>query len=329
VDHWRRNNFDHLHRLYLGNGLLRKVRIMAGTIYAPGTSQSTYYKKLTQAQPAVQPAGVNAMVGTPEAAQQLLTAQQALSQQMTANGMPPGSMSMGPNGYMGGAMGAGGMMFTNQPAGGVYNGIQGNGAMGQATQGGPTIYAPGQDVYGGQVGGGPTIYAPPAQAPAPPALNSNRSSGGGVAGSVAQPTTQQLTQIAMQLQAQYDKANKANESRYGQLLGLADQQGQAAMAQNQRQTTRELGAGQASLINRGLGNSTIVDSTRRGTLNASNARADQIGNMVAQNKAGVIERRTDAGPDVGLYAQLLSQPGGAVIAQTLLDAMGTGKKKGK
>ena len=205
----------------------------------------------------------------------------------------------------------------------------------------------GSSTIGQTVGGGPTIYAPAAQAPAAPSLASQAPSfmtqtfqprvvsvtptpaaqqmraaamGQGGAGGTAPAQPQDFSNVTALLQKQLAAANAANESRYSQLLALADQQGQSQMQASQRLRTQELGNATASLTNRGLGNSTIVDTTRRGIVNDAAVRNQGIANSVAANKAGIIERRTDQAPDLGMYAQLLAQPGGAGMAEALLKA---------
>jgi hypothetical protein len=104
-------------------------------------------------------------------------------------------------------------------------------------------------------------------------------------------------------------ANKANEARYGQLLAGADQFGQSAMNANAQLTTQEQARSGSSLISRGLGNSTIVDSVRQGNARQGQYRAQDINERVLANKQGIIERRTDQQPNLSLLAQLLSRQG--------------------
>lgn len=208
-----------------------------------------------------------------------------------------------------------------------------------------------------QPGGGPTIYAPQDQAPVAPTLGGNQpgfmtqqlqgyvrqvpnagstlngnvggAAGGAVIGQpgAAAPGQPDYAAIIKLLQGQTDAANQANEGRYNQLLGNAANFGKTALQQNQASTQQQLAAGQQSLVNRGLGNSTVVDTTRRGILSDSNARTNAIQENVAGMKNNIIEARTDQAPDLSLYASLLSRPGGAQMANALL--AGTQKKTTK
>lgn len=118
-----------------------------------------------------------------------------------------------------------------------------------------------------------------------------------------------LGQIGGQLKSQQDAANAANEARYQKLLGLSEQFGMTQRRKNNELTQRELASGQSSLISRGLGNSTVVDSVRQGILRQGQDRKMDINQRVAEIQMGPIERRTDQQPNLGMYASLLSQPG--------------------
>jgi hypothetical protein len=193
--------------------------------------------------------------------------------------------------------------------------------------------------------GSPTIYAPPAAAPTAPTLGGNEpafmsqqlqgyvtrtpaagsSLNGNTGGAqvigqpgAAAPGQPDYAAIIKLLQGQTDAANQANETRYNQLLGNASAFGKTALQQNLASTNQQLANGQQSLVNRGLANSTVVDTTRRGILSDSNARTNAIQESVAGMKNGIIEARTDQAPDLSLYASLLSRPGGAQMANALL-----------
>jgi hypothetical protein len=335
------------------------VKIMAGTVYQPGSGQTYFSKaaaqpKKTAVQPAVQGGYISSTPTGP-------TAQSVVSQQMTAAGIPPGTMTMGPSGYMNGDAPQGGFLFTNQPAGGIYNGVQSNGALGMATNG-PTVYAPGGDVYGGQ-GNGPTVYAPTTTSPSlsrpvqkssfmsldDPALQGRTTvipntsaipragaaaggsvlggAGSGSAGVAGKPSD--YSSIIGMLKSAQDAANAANQARLDEIMNLNQTAANESLRQSRVATQGNLAANTADMISRGLVNSTVLDTNRRGILNDANARDDAIRSNLAQTRAGVLERVSDEGPDLGLYAQLLSQPGGADIASAILQSMQPTKKKGK
>jgi hypothetical protein len=116
-----------------------------------------------------------------------------------------------------------------------------------------------------------------------------------------------LMDIVKQLQAAQDKANKANESRYQDILGLYGNLGQAGLARIGQQETQAQAKGTQDLISRGLGNTTITSAISRGIASDAELARQQLQESVAMQKAGVMERRTDQGPDLGLYASLLQQ----------------------
>lgn len=104
-------------------------------------------------------------------------------------------------------------------------------------------------------------------------------------------------------------ANAANEQRYQQMLGLAKKYGTTSN-QNINQWQRKTQAStQASLSDRGLGNTTVVDTMKRGVTAEANRQRNEVGENKAMMTAGIIERRTDQAPNLPLYAQLASQPG--------------------
>lgn len=147
--------------------------------------------------------------------------------------------------------------------------------------------------------------------------------------------------ILSRFQAAQTQANQANVQRYQQLLQtLRDLQAQTGEtygealanirglgeAQEQRigrEATRETGRAEQDLISRGLGNTTIRESVRRGIEEDAQLNRQQLAESVALNRnallqqqvgtdvqlgqllASAIERRDDVGPNPALYAQLL------------------------
>lgn len=138
------------------------------------------------------------------------------------------------------------------------------------------------------------------------------------------------------------QTNKANEKRYGEQTGLLsaliNQTGQdfdasmadtanfgaSAMNRINTQALQGLASGQQDLNRRGLGNSTIRESVRRGVasdretqmqqvmeqqamLRAQQRQAKSSANMQTTGMlAQAIANRNDTGPDMGQYAALLS-----------------------
>jgi hypothetical protein len=125
--------------------------------------------------------------------------------------------------------------------------------------------------------------------------------------------------LAGQYQQAIDKANAANESRYQQILGGYDDlskrvTGELANAGNmeRKDINRQYNSMGSDvyqrLVNRGFGNSSLLATMRMGTerersdaLARSYERAAQLranaDMQLSQAKMGVMERRTDMGPD--------------------------------
>lgn len=149
----------------------------------------------------------------------------------------------------------------------------------------------------------------------------------------------------------HEQANQANESRYqdilrnealtqetvggtyGQMEGLLENLGQAESERIGITDVQEKARAEQDLISRGLGNTTIRESVRRGigedTARSQRALTEQVGRQkagVLQGRAGAEERmgsslsrfmeaRTDQGPDMGQLSALLSQAGAGVGTQ--------------
>lgn len=113
------------------------------------------------------------------------------------------------------------------------------------------------------------------------------------------------------------------------ILGLIDNYGGSSRADITAANTKQQGDAMQSMISRGLGNTTVLDSAKRG-LNDDLARQnlqldDQLAAMranyrnmfsqqntgLALNQAGFLERMTGQYPNAGLYGQLASQFGAA------------------
>lgn len=162
-------------------------------------------------------------------------------------------------------------------------------------------------------------------------------------------TDMSISGIMKRLQDEQNAANLANDTRYNHALSSqatahASQQnlynnayndvqnvGNVARQRIQKNYMNASGAGRQSLISRGLGNTTIMDSVLRGY--ADDAELQQQGvdeqqaqlrsglrTQQAQNEgafgdriAGIMERRNDTGPDTGLYSNLIQA---AMASQT-------------
>lgn len=121
------------------------------------------------------------------------------------------------------------------------------------------------------------------------------------------------------LMRRYDEqqkaANSANENRYGQILQTLKGQGEASKADVRRGGADERGQIGQDLIGRGLFNTTVLDSLRGGSREREQRELSRIDESVADRTAGVMERRTDQGPNMGMFADLLRSIGQGQGAQ--------------
>lgn len=118
-----------------------------------------------------------------------------------------------------------------------------------------------------------------------------------------------VDQILNEWRNAQNQSNAANQERLDQIMGLLEGQGQSAIEQAQRDSQERLAAGDQSLMDRGLFNTTILDANRRREGEATTREINRINEDVALNKAGVLERVTDTGPDFNALLSLLGQLG--------------------
>ena len=98
-------------------------------------------------------------------------------------------------------------------------------------------------------------------------------------------------------------ANKGEEmgflgGEYGKIFDLLGKQSDAEYTREGQRRNRELGAASQSLVGRGLGNSTVVDSVRRGIVDDSALREQEIGDRRLQREAGYRSQFAGQGSDV-------------------------------
>jgi hypothetical protein len=145
---------------------------------------------------------------------------------------------------------------------------------------------------------------------------------------------QRYQQLLGDNQATENRALDVLDSVYGGLMGFSNSGRAAATQRNDRALKDRLGAAKQSAQSRGLMNTTILDSMERGERDDAALRQlsidDQYNRMevgLQQDyargamgtigdyygaRSGIMERRTDAQPNLGLYAQMLSQPTGSM-----------------
>jgi len=126
---------------------------------------------------------------------------------------------------------------------------------------------------------------------------------------MASSTTMSIQDIIDMYQGLQDQANAANEQRYQDILNLFQGQGDTSKAMIDRSVAEQNSQDRQSLASRGLFNSTIQDVNRNQRTTTGNLAKSQIDENVAMNKAGVMERKTELGPDAGFYTTLLQMIG--------------------
>ena len=136
------------------------------------------------------------------------------------------------------------------------------------------------------------------------------------------PVTQSTMQggllgVLNQLQASQNQANQANQTRYQDILGMYSNMGQAGEQQIAQNTAQQQALGTQSDMQRGLGNTTIMDATSRGVNQAGQQSLLNLKDTLSGQMAGAMERATQQGPDMSMYMNLLrgaaSQPSGGSI----------------
>lgn len=188
--------------------------------------------------------------------------------------------------------------------------------------------------YGGG-GGGPPVQLQSQNAAYNYAMAGGRPSGGGY--QFGQPfmagggNNQMASDLYQKFQKAHDEAKGANEQRYGDILNdrrrlesdmnnmASSTSGQERLDINDRYDRSNADTIQ-SATDRGLGNTTVLDSLQRGVnadrTAALNRQSDQavqrqmgVRNAGAEQRLGFMERRTDAYPSYEMMAQLAMQAG--------------------
>lgn len=164
-------------------------------------------------------------------------------------------------------------------------------------------------------GPGPTsslgpISAPPSAAPTFAAPAASSAMPAGTTPARARATGPYASVINDFADAQ-DRANQANETRYGDILNTLRDQGTTAKADVQRSGQAERGDITQDAISRGLYSTSVLDTLRNASREREGREMARIDETVANQRAGVMERRTDQGPNAGLYSQLLTSQASA------------------
>lgn len=106
-----------------------------------------------------------------------------------------------------------------------------------------------------------------------------------------------------------NQANTANQERLDTIMGLLDNQGVSSKESAARNSAERTAAGDQSLMDRGLFNTTILDANRRREGENLDRQNTAIDESVALNKANLLERVSDIGPDSSAWLNLIQQLG--------------------
>lgn len=115
--------------------------------------------------------------------------------------------------------------------------------------------------------------------------------------------------VGQAIQNALNAANTENNTRYNQELGLAGQLQDTSLANNNLAWQNTLAQTDQSAISRGIGNTSALDSLRNGVNRSFSNAAINAGNLGTETALGIIDRRSDQAPNVGLLAGLAGQPG--------------------
>ena len=137
-------------------------------------------------------------------------------------------------------------------------------------------------------------------------INYNPFGGNTVANAPSAGVTSGLESLVNSYNTAYGQAKSANEARYQQMLNIVNQ------TTNQRMSDVTSGYGQkASDIRQqfsrtGMGNTTIIPTMIEGNTRNMNAELNRTADTMQGTKLGVMERRTDAYPDLGSLQSILA-----------------------
>ena len=121
-----------------------------------------------------------------------------------------------------------------------------------------------------------------------------------------------LQDIIKTMQDAQTKANTANDVRYKGVLSSLETAGQAKMAGVDQQEQQALAKNTQNMTSSGLSNTTMAGAGGAGARQVASGmegQRQQIQGDVAAQKAGVMERKTESGPDLSMFASLIQGMG--------------------
>lgn len=176
--------------------------------------------------------------------------------------------------------------------------------------GGAPPVNPADPTGGTQVNATPAAPVDPAQfvsGQAPPAMDY---------GSFFNPDgTLNIQAIMAGVGQQQEWANQANLQRYQDILGQFQGLGEAGMQRIEGARQQAIGTGTQDLISRGLYNTTIAGGIPRAAGADAEMARQSLQEGIQAQMAGVMERRSDIGPNLGFLSSLISAGAGSTAGQ--------------
>lgn len=138
-----------------------------------------------------------------------------------------------------------------------------------------------------------------------------------------------LTGLVNQYNQAYTGAKAANEQRYQQMLGIADQTTGQRAADIRSDYGQQGSKVMQNLARLGMANTTVAPTMQMGVNREMQSSLNRAADELQGTKLGIMERRTDKYPDIGLLTQLISgagQLGGGTGLASIISALGALKQ---
>jgi hypothetical protein len=129
----------------------------------------------------------------------------------------------------------------------------------------------------------------------------------------------------------YTEAKNANEQRYNQMLGIANQTTNQQATDIRSQYAQQAAQGMQNLNRVGMGNTTVGNTMNLGIQNQQSQALNRLADQMQQTKLGIINSRQDPYPNASslqsIIAGIGSSYGGGTGISAILNALG-GMKQG-
>jgi len=122
-----------------------------------------------------------------------------------------------------------------------------------------------------------------------------------------------LTSLVDSYNTAYTEAKAANENRYNQMLGIADQTTGQRLADVRSDYGQQQSNAMQALARLGMGNTTVGNAMRAGTEREKQSALNRVADEMQGTKLGIMERRTDSYPDQNLIVALAQALGSSGV----------------